>query len=37
VEDQGGVIGKGTHVRMVVDKSRFEDRIKARWTVGQQQ
>lgn len=37
VEDQGGVIGKGTHVRMVVDKSRFEDRIKARWTVGQQE
>lgn len=37
VEDQGGVIGKGTHVRMVVDKSRFEDRIKARWAVGQQQ
>jgi predicted thioesterase len=34
VEDQGGVIGKGTHVRMIVDKSRFEDRIMARWAVG---
>jgi len=34
-EDAGGLIGKGTHQRVIVDKERFDDRIKARWTVGQ--
>ena len=35
-EDAGGLIGKGTHQRVIVDKERFDDRIKARWTVGAQ-
>jgi fluoroacetyl-CoA thioesterase len=35
-EDGGGLIGKGTHQRVIVDKERFDDRIKARWTVGTQ-
>ncbi len=35
-EDASGLIGKGTHQRVIVDRERFDDRIKARWTVGAQ-
>jgi fluoroacetyl-CoA thioesterase len=31
-EDVAGQIGKGSHQRVLVDKARFDDRIKARWT-----
>lgn len=31
-DDASGQIGKGTHQRVLVDKARFDDRIKARWT-----
>ncbi len=34
-EDQSGVIGKGTHQRVIVDKENFSGRIQARWTAGQ--
>lgn len=34
-EDQSGVIGKGTHQRVIVDKENFANRIAARWTAGQ--
>jgi predicted thioesterase len=34
-EDQGGIIGKGTHQRVIVDKENFSGRIQARWTAGQ--
>jgi predicted thioesterase len=29
-------VGKGTHERTIVDRARFDDRIKARWSVGEQ-
>lgn len=32
-EDAAGQIGKGTHQRVMVDKSRFDERISGRWTV----
>jgi len=35
-DDAGGPIGKGTHQRVIVDKERFDERIKARWTVTEQ-
>ncbi len=34
-EDQSGVIGKGTHQRIIVDKESFAGRIESRWTAGQ--
>ena len=34
-EDQSGVIGKGTHQRVIVDKETFAGRIESRWTAGQ--
>jgi fluoroacetyl-CoA thioesterase len=34
-EDQSGVIGKGTHQRVIVDKETFSGRIQSRWTAGQ--
>jgi fluoroacetyl-CoA thioesterase len=34
-EDESGVIGKGTHQRVIVDKETFAGRIQSRWTVGQ--
>ena len=33
-EDESGVIGKGTHQRVIVDKETFAGRIQSRWTVG---
>jgi predicted thioesterase len=33
-EDQSGVIGKGTHQRVIVDKQTFAGRIESRWTAG---
>lgn len=35
-DDAGGPIGKGTHQRVMVDKERFDERIKARWTVNEE-
>jgi fluoroacetyl-CoA thioesterase len=35
LEDKGGIVGKGTHQRIIVDKQRFDDRIRARWSVGE--
>jgi predicted thioesterase len=32
-DDSAGQIGKGTHQRVLVDKARFDDRIKGRWTL----
>lgn len=35
-EDQGGVIGKGTHQRAIVDRELFANRIQSRWTLGRE-
>ena len=32
--DRGGVIGEGTHQRVLVDLARFSERIQGRWTAG---
>jgi predicted thioesterase len=34
-EDESGVIGKGTHSRVIVDKETFAGRIESRWSAGQ--